>query len=153
MQELGKAEKVVDKMMSFKERTFECLVIYARGKIFLRENRCSVSIRTALNVWQVVFRLLTKTVVWSLCRFSDALEQFLFSLQILNNKILPGKLTWPLTKEIVKETLPEYFKVHFYFLFTYLKFHMDIFFFLHPVLILLLLPLLPECFRRLYRNV
>lgn len=122
MQELGKAEKVVDKMMSFKERTFECLVTYARGKIFLRENRCGVSIRTASNVSQVVFRLLAKTVVWSLCRFSDALEQFLFSLQILNNKILPGKLTWPLTKEIVKETLPEYFKVHFYFLFTYLKF-------------------------------
>lgn len=50
MQELGKAEKAVDKIMSFKERTFECLVIYARGRIFLRENRCSISIHTAFNV-------------------------------------------------------------------------------------------------------
>lgn len=52
-------------------------------------------------------------VFFLFCRFSDAKEQFLLSLQILNNKILPGKLTWPFTKEIVKETQPEYFKVHF----------------------------------------
>lgn len=64
-----------------------------------------------------MFCLLTKTIIWFLRRFSDAKEQFLFSRQILNNKILPGKLTWPLTKEIVKETQPEYFKVHFYFVY------------------------------------
>lgn len=58
-----------------------------------------------------LFCVLANSVVWSLCRFSVALEQFLDSLQMVKNKITPGKLTWPLTKEIVKETQPEYFKV------------------------------------------
>ena len=44
-------------------------------------------------------------------RFEDALEQFSDSLQMVKNQITPGKLTWPLTKEIVKETQPDYFKV------------------------------------------
>lgn len=62
------------------------------------------------------------------------MEQFLFSLQILNNKILPGKLTWPLTNEVVKETQPEYFKVSLYFFYLAkyddLKFTMNIYVFL-----------------------
>lgn len=44
-------------------------------------------------------------------RFAVALEQFSDSLQMVKNQITPGKLTWPLTKEIVKETQPDYFKV------------------------------------------
>lgn len=66
---------------------------------------------TSFNVTNL-FCVLTNAVVWSLCRFSVALEQFLDSLQMVKNKITPGKLTWPLTKEIVKETQPEYFKVN-----------------------------------------
>lgn len=44
-------------------------------------------------------------------RFAVALQQFLDSLQMVKNQITPGKLTWPLTKEIVKETQPDCFKV------------------------------------------
>ena len=44
-------------------------------------------------------------------RFAVALQQFSDSLQMVKNQITPGKLTWPLTKEIVKETQPDYFKV------------------------------------------
>ncbi len=51
------------------------------------------------------------TFVSSPNRFSVALEQFSDSLQMVRNQITPGKLTWPLTKEIVKETQPDYFKV------------------------------------------
>lgn len=48
---------------------------------------------------------------FALRRFAMALQQFLDSLQMVKTQITPGKLTWPLTKEVVKETQPEYFKV------------------------------------------
>ncbi|XP_074528283.1 E3 ubiquitin-protein ligase TTC3 [Halichoeres trimaculatus] len=80
-QELGEARKLLEKIKTYEERTFQCLVFYAVGKVFLRENR-----------------------------FSVALEQFSDSLQMVKNQITPGKLTWPLTKEIVKETQPGYLK-------------------------------------------
>ncbi|XP_040005751.1 E3 ubiquitin-protein ligase TTC3 [Xiphias gladius] len=80
-EELAEAQKLTTKIKSFEERTFQCLVYYAIGRVYLKENR-----------------------------FSVALEQFSDSLQMVKNQITPGKLTWPLTKEIVKETQPEYFK-------------------------------------------
>ncbi|XP_041808110.1 E3 ubiquitin-protein ligase TTC3 isoform X2 [Chelmon rostratus] len=79
-QELGEAQSLLEKMKSFEERTFQCLVYYAMGRVSARENR-----------------------------FADALEQFSDSLQMVKNGITPGKLTWPATKEIVIETQPEYF--------------------------------------------
>lgn len=80
-EELAVAQRLLEKMKSFEERTFQCLVYYAIGRVFLKENR-----------------------------FAVALEQFSDSLQMVKNQITPGKLTWPLTKEIVKETQPDYFK-------------------------------------------
>ncbi|XP_035480629.1 E3 ubiquitin-protein ligase TTC3 [Scophthalmus maximus] len=80
-EELAEALKLMEKMKSFEERTFQCLVCYATGGVYLKENR-----------------------------FAVALEQFSDSLQMVKNQITPGKLTWPLTKEIVKETQPDYFK-------------------------------------------
>lgn len=80
-EELTGAEKLLEKIKSYDERTFQCLVYYAFGKLYLRENR-----------------------------FAVALQQFLDSLQMVKNQITPGKLTWPLTKEIVKETQPDCFK-------------------------------------------
>ncbi|XP_054482046.1 E3 ubiquitin-protein ligase TTC3 isoform X1 [Anoplopoma fimbria] len=80
LEELGEAQRLLQKIKSFEERTFQCLVYYAIGRVYLKENR-----------------------------FGLALEQFSDSLQTVRNRITPGKLTWPLTKEIVKETQPEYF--------------------------------------------
>ncbi|XP_044077628.1 E3 ubiquitin-protein ligase TTC3 isoform X2 [Siniperca chuatsi] len=80
-EELGEAQKLLAKIKTFEERTFQCLVFYAIGRVYVRENR-----------------------------FAVALEQFSDSLQMVKNQITPGKLTWPLTKEIVKETKPDYFK-------------------------------------------
>ncbi|MED6295389.1 hypothetical protein CHARACLAT_031401, partial [Characodon lateralis] len=80
-EELAEAEKLLEKMKSFEERTFQCLVYYAIGRVFLRENR-----------------------------FKAAMQQFSDSLQMVKNQITPGKLTWPLTKQIVKETQPDHFK-------------------------------------------
>ncbi|XP_076606314.1 E3 ubiquitin-protein ligase TTC3 [Chaetodon auriga] len=80
-EELGEARRLLQKMKSFEERTFQCLVFYGVGKVYVKENR-----------------------------FAVALEQFSDSLQMVNNQITPGKLTWPLTREIVKETQPDYFK-------------------------------------------
>ncbi|XP_062263048.1 E3 ubiquitin-protein ligase TTC3 [Platichthys flesus] len=80
-EELTEAQKLMEKMKSFEERTFQCLVFYATGRVYLKENR-----------------------------FSVALNQFSDSLQMVKNQITPGKLTWPLTKEIVKETQTDYFK-------------------------------------------
>ncbi|XP_010785247.1 E3 ubiquitin-protein ligase TTC3-like [Notothenia coriiceps] len=80
-EELGEAQKLLEKIKSFEERTFQCLVYYATGRVFLKENR-----------------------------FTVALKQFSDSLQTVKNKITPGKLTWPFTNEIVKETQPDYFK-------------------------------------------
>ncbi|XP_056252841.1 E3 ubiquitin-protein ligase TTC3 isoform X1 [Seriola aureovittata] len=80
-EELSEAQKLMEKIKSFEERTFQCLVYYAIGRVYLKENR-----------------------------FAVALEQFSDSLQMVKNQITPGKLTWPLTKEIVKVTQPDYFK-------------------------------------------
>uniref|UniRef100_A0A087XKJ8 Tetratricopeptide repeat domain 3 n=1 Tax=Poecilia formosa TaxID=48698 RepID=A0A087XKJ8_POEFO len=80
-EELAEAEKLLERMKSFEERTFQCLVYYAIGRVFLRENR-----------------------------FKVAMQQFSDSLQMVKNQITPGKLTWPLTKEIVKETQADRFK-------------------------------------------
>lgn len=44
-------------------------------------------------------------------RFSAALQPFRESLQMVQNHLLPGKLTWPFTKELVVETQPNYLKV------------------------------------------
>ncbi|CAJ1063428.1 Hypothetical predicted protein [Xyrichtys novacula] len=81
LEELGEARRLLEKIKSSEERTFQCLVFYAVGRVFLKENR-----------------------------FAVALEQFSDSLQMVKNQITPGKLTWPLTKEIVKETQTDYFK-------------------------------------------
>ncbi|XP_045895340.1 E3 ubiquitin-protein ligase TTC3 [Micropterus dolomieu] len=80
-EELGEAQKLLEKIKSYEVRTFQCLVFYAIGRVYVKENR-----------------------------FAVALEQFSDSLQMVKNQITPGKLTWPLTKEIVKETQPDYFK-------------------------------------------
>nr|XP_046266276.1 E3 ubiquitin-protein ligase TTC3 [Scatophagus argus] len=80
-EELGEARRLLERIKSFEERTFQCLVFYAVGRVYVKENR-----------------------------FAVALEQFSDSLQMVKNQITPGKLTWPLTKEIVKETQPDYFK-------------------------------------------
>ncbi|XP_062289741.1 E3 ubiquitin-protein ligase TTC3 [Scomber scombrus] len=80
-EELSQAQRLLEKMKSFEERKFQCLVYYAIGKVYVKENR-----------------------------FAVALEQFSDSLQMVKNQITPGKLTWPLTTEIVKETQPDYFK-------------------------------------------
>ncbi|XP_029956961.1 E3 ubiquitin-protein ligase TTC3 isoform X3 [Salarias fasciatus] len=82
-EELAEAQKVLEKMKSYEDRTFQCLVYYAVGRVFFRENK-----------------------------FAVALEQFSNSMQMVKNQITPGKLTWPLTKEVVKETQPQYFKEH-----------------------------------------
>ncbi|KAM9846522.1 E3 ubiquitin-protein ligase TTC3 isoform 2-T2 [Aulostomus maculatus] len=78
---LAEAQRLLEKIKSFEERLFQCLVYYGIGRIYLKENR-----------------------------FARALEHFSDSLQMIMNQITPGKLTWPLTKEIVKETQPEYFR-------------------------------------------
>ncbi|KAK2828692.1 hypothetical protein Q5P01_019726 [Channa striata] len=80
-EELAEAQKLLEKIRSFEERTFQSLVYYAMGRVYLKENR-----------------------------FAVALQQFSDSLQMVKNQIIPGKLTWPLTKEVVKETQSEYFK-------------------------------------------
>ncbi|XP_061596553.1 E3 ubiquitin-protein ligase TTC3 isoform X2 [Cololabis saira] len=78
-EELTEAQKLLEKIKSYEERTFQCLVFYAIGKVYLRENR-----------------------------FAVALQHFSDSMQMVYNQIKPGKLTWPLTNEIVKETQPDY---------------------------------------------
>lgn len=51
------------------------------------------------------------THLYSLDRFAVALQPFLDSLQMVQNHIMPGKLTWPFTKDVVVETQPDYLKV------------------------------------------
>ncbi|XP_059912346.1 E3 ubiquitin-protein ligase TTC3 [Gadus macrocephalus] len=80
-QELGEALKEFDIIKTFEKRTFECLVYYGIGRVYFKENR-----------------------------FKDALAHFTDSMQMVTKRITPGKLTWPLTKEIVKETQLDYFK-------------------------------------------
>ncbi|XP_076017533.1 E3 ubiquitin-protein ligase TTC3 [Genypterus blacodes] len=79
-EELSEAQRLLEKMKSFEERTLQCLVYYAIGKVYLKENR-----------------------------FAVALEQFSNALQMARKQITPGKLTWPLTKDIIKETQQDYF--------------------------------------------
>ncbi|KAM9780904.1 E3 ubiquitin-protein ligase TTC3 [Syngnathus typhle] len=80
-QELSEARKLLKKIQSYEERLFQCLVHYAYGRIDLKEKR-----------------------------FATALEHFQDSLQMLRNQITPGKLTWPQTDQIVKETETDCFK-------------------------------------------
>nr|XP_057942129.1 E3 ubiquitin-protein ligase TTC3 [Doryrhamphus excisus]XP_057942130.1 E3 ubiquitin-protein ligase TTC3 [Doryrhamphus excisus]XP_057942132.1 E3 ubiquitin-protein ligase TTC3 [Doryrhamphus excisus] len=79
-EELAEARRLLEKIKSYEERIFQCLVYYAHGRLYLKENR-----------------------------FDVAQEYFEDSLQMVKNRITPGILTWPLTKEIVKETQPEPF--------------------------------------------
>ncbi|XP_037125509.1 E3 ubiquitin-protein ligase TTC3 [Syngnathus acus] len=80
-QELSEARKLLKKIQSYEERLFQGLVHYAYGRIYLKEKR-----------------------------FATALEHFQDSLQMLRNQITPGKLTWPQTDQIVKETETDCFK-------------------------------------------
>ncbi|CAB1352408.1 unnamed protein product [Coregonus sp. 'balchen'] len=79
--ELAEAQRDFEKIKTFEERKFQCLVFYGIGKAYQKENR-----------------------------FPLALEQFSDSMQMVKKKITPGKLTWPTTKVIVEETKPGYFK-------------------------------------------
>ncbi|XP_061558238.1 E3 ubiquitin-protein ligase TTC3 isoform X2 [Phycodurus eques] len=78
---LAEARRFLEKIKSYEERVFQCLVCYAYGNIYLKENR-----------------------------FAVALEHFQDSMQMVRNRVTPGKLTWPLTKEVVKETELNHFK-------------------------------------------
>ncbi|XP_061607738.1 E3 ubiquitin-protein ligase TTC3 isoform X2 [Phyllopteryx taeniolatus] len=78
---LAEARRLLEKIESYEERLFQCLVCYAYGKIYLKENR-----------------------------FAVALKHFQDSMQMVRNRVTPGKLTWPLTKEVVKETELNHFK-------------------------------------------
>ncbi|XP_062341031.1 E3 ubiquitin-protein ligase TTC3 isoform X2 [Osmerus eperlanus] len=80
-EELAEAEREFEKIKLFEERTFQCLVYFGIGKMYLKWNR-----------------------------FPKALEQFSYSLQMVKKQITPGKLSWPTTKDIVKDTQPDYFK-------------------------------------------
>ncbi|KAJ3589267.1 hypothetical protein NHX12_010113 [Muraenolepis orangiensis] len=80
-QELGEALKEFGIIKSLEKRTFQCLVYYGIGRVYFKENR-----------------------------FKDALTHFSDSMQMVDKRIIPGKLTWPLTKEVVKETQLDYFK-------------------------------------------
>ncbi|KAJ8267134.1 hypothetical protein GJAV_G00138870 [Gymnothorax javanicus] len=80
-EELIQAKEEFEKIRKMADRSFQCLVFFGIGKVCLKENR-----------------------------FSDALEQFSNSMQMINLQITPGKLTWPTTKTIVEETRTEYFK-------------------------------------------
>ncbi|XP_041718315.2 E3 ubiquitin-protein ligase TTC3 isoform X2 [Coregonus clupeaformis] len=80
-EELAEAQRDFEKIKTFEERKFQCLVFYGIGKAYQKENR-----------------------------FPLALEQFSDSMQMVKKKITPGKLTWPTTKVIVEETKPGYFK-------------------------------------------
>ncbi|KAM6970068.1 E3 ubiquitin-protein ligase TTC3 [Aplochiton taeniatus] len=80
-EELAEALREYDKIKSYEQRKFQCLVYYGIGKVYLKENR-----------------------------FLKALGQFSDSLQMVKNQITPGKLTWPTTKETIRETQPDYLK-------------------------------------------
>ncbi|KAJ0004132.1 hypothetical protein NQD34_010346 [Periophthalmus magnuspinnatus] len=78
-EELSQAVQLLDRIQASEERTFQCLVCLAYGRVFVKENRYSAA----------------------LTYFSDA-------LQMVKNKITPGKLTWPLTTHLVCETQVDY---------------------------------------------
>lgn len=107
-QELAEAHKLLEKIRSKAERTFQCLVYYAMGRVYLKENRYCTS---RFGVMSPPSPVLNHSTYALSDRFAVALARFSDSLQMVKNQITPGKLTWPLTKEIVKETLLNYFKV------------------------------------------
>lgn len=76
-----------------------------------REQVQKPPVSTGLFHSLTISQFLTVQYVRLFSRFAVALEQFSDSLQMVKNQITPGKLTWPLTKEVVKETEPDYFKV------------------------------------------
>ncbi|XP_057676906.1 E3 ubiquitin-protein ligase TTC3 isoform X1 [Corythoichthys intestinalis] len=79
-QEVAEVHKVLEKIESYKGKDIQYLVYYTYGILYRDETKYPV-----------------------------ALEHFQDSLQMVN-KITPRKLTWPLTKEIIKETDWKYFK-------------------------------------------
>ncbi|KAM9788400.1 E3 ubiquitin-protein ligase TTC3 [Neosynchiropus ocellatus] len=80
-EELAEARKLLEKSESFQEKTFQSLICYCFGRIYLKEKR-----------------------------FAAALKKFNDSLEMVSNNTTPGKLTWPLTKQDVRESDPNYLK-------------------------------------------
>lgn len=80
----------------------------ASGECFCRRTGKTLF---AVSLQLPVFNLDGHARVSSLDRFAVALQPFLDSLQMVQKHIMPGKLTWPFTKEVVKETQPNYLKV------------------------------------------
>ncbi|KAM8834457.1 E3 ubiquitin-protein ligase TTC3 [Synchiropus picturatus] len=76
-EELAEARKLLEKSESFQEKTFQSLICYCFGRIYLKENR-----------------------------FAAALKKFNESLAMVSNNTTPSKLTWPLTKQVVRESDP-----------------------------------------------
>lgn len=50
-------------------------------------------------------------ILFLICRFSEALDQFMKSKFMAGYKIVPGVLTWPTTSEVIEETRPERLQV------------------------------------------
>lgn len=89
----------------------ECFSVWC----FMASGGC-LCVRTGKHMFAVLLRLAVclsswDTHIYSLVRFSGALQPFLDSLQMVQNHVVPGKLTWPLTNEVVLETQPDYLKV------------------------------------------
>lgn len=78
-EELCEAVQVLDRIQASEERTFQCLVCLAYGRVYVKENR-----------------------------YKTALPHFFDALKIVKNQITPGILTWPLTTHIVPETQVDY---------------------------------------------
>uniref|UniRef100_A0AAV2JBM9 RING-type E3 ubiquitin transferase n=2 Tax=Knipowitschia caucasica TaxID=637954 RepID=A0AAV2JBM9_KNICA len=74
-EELSEAVQLLNQIQASEERTFQCLVCLGFGLACVKENR----------------------FVAALTHFSDA-------VQMVKNKIIPGKLTWPTTTHVVPET-------------------------------------------------
>lgn len=113
-QELVEAQKLLEKIKSFEERTFQCLVYYAIGRVYVKENRYSSFQCEKVGITDsdlFLYQSVQYMHLFSSDRFTVALKKFSDSLQMVKNQITPGKLTWPLTKEVVKETQSDYFKV------------------------------------------
>lgn len=56
-----------------------------------------------------------------------AMQSFLDSLHMVQNHLMPGKLTWPFTKAVVLETQPDCLKVCGSF--VYLHLNKNVYFF------------------------
>ncbi|XP_046717290.1 E3 ubiquitin-protein ligase TTC3 isoform X2 [Silurus meridionalis] len=80
-EELAEAQRQFEKLSTSANRTFQSLVHYGLGKVFLKENK-----------------------------FSNAKDEFWKAILMVQRQIMPGKLTWPTTKVTVKETCPDYLK-------------------------------------------